>query len=218
MNLNLPGFGPGYNPYSRLNMPNFPGFAPTPSGHHFELNSVETGSQHYGYKSGFMGPGFGWMKTEGYAIDLNRNGRYDKGRDGVLAFDFNRNGRFDPEEVQLTNDMVRARRGDLDMDNSGALSLVDAQRRAVALRTFMQVDTNRDGRLSASEISANRGGVWMDSDGNGISSPWEQHSVYRIPNGLGRTQQLSTVDPFARASLTQNSWDSQAQYPYSYAR
>lgn len=49
-----------------------------------------------------------WRPYEGYAFDQNRNGRYDRGRDGVLVYDTNRDGRFDRKDVQSTSDMIKA--------------------------------------------------------------------------------------------------------------
>ena len=69
---------------------------------------------------GFLGT----QQTQGYGLDLNRSGRYEAGRDGVLAFDLNRDGRVSPQEVQRSNQMLNAAGGNLDLNNDGRVIAV----------------------------------------------------------------------------------------------
>ncbi len=92
--------------------------------------------------------------------------------DEGYAVDFNRNGVYEPHEVQATNDMMRARKGESDLDNSGSLFSMEAARVNIALRRFASIDLNRGGQLSASEVSQGGGGVWMDTSPVSDWTPW----------------------------------------------
>lgn len=143
--------------------------------------------------------------TEGYALDFNRNGRYDRGRDGVLVFDTNRDGRYDKKDVQGTNDMMKAATGNFDFNNDGKVSQGERIQGAVLRAKYQQLDRNRDGVLSQQEMSAGGGRVWVDSSRGGGVSANELHSVNSIPNGGvfgGRRQEVDFVNPFNRTSHT----------------
>ena len=74
-----------------------------------------------GHRPGF----FGCRPVRGYGLDLNNNGRYDRGQDGVLAFDFNRDGRLDKKELTKSREMLRAFGGNCDLNGDGNVDGAD---------------------------------------------------------------------------------------------
>jgi EF hand domain-containing protein len=144
----------------------------------------------------------------GYVLDFNRNGRYDKGRDGVLAFDMNRDGRIDRNDINNTNSMMKAATGNYDLNGDGRISWVERARGRSLQGQYARLDRNRDGRLSTHEIAAGGGKVWIDSSRGGGVSRNELHSPYRLPNsrGFGPSQRLDYVDPFSQHSHTSNNF------------
>jgi hypothetical protein len=154
----------------------------------------------------YTGNGFAPIGSQGYGLDFNGNGRYDRGRDGVLVFDMNRDGRMDTSDVQSTNDLMKAAAGDFDFNKDGRVSMAERMRGAVLRHKFQQLDRNRDGRLSSQEIARGGGGVWMDSDRNGMIGRGEMNSVFNVPaNGrFGPRERLDFVDPFRQNSHTSN--------------
>ena len=47
-------------------------------------------------RHGFLG----MQTTNGYALDTNGDGRYTRGKDGVVAMDLNRDGRVSPQDIE----------------------------------------------------------------------------------------------------------------------
>lgn len=135
--------------------------------------------------------------NNGYVLDSNHNGRYDRGRDGVLVFDLNRDGKYDQRDVSNTNDLMKAAAGNYDFNGDGHVSAGEKMRGAMLRSRYQQLDRNRDGRLDTWEIQAGGGKVWVDrSRGGGISEN-ELHSPYNIPGrwfGEG-SRRLDFVDP-----------------------
>jgi hypothetical protein len=220
---NMYGYGgygggyPGMNPFSMGmgqmpmgGMPPMGGFGPTgPMGggeYQQTLGDSFTGgiSMGRGGFGGLLGPFSKPQLNEGYGLDFNRNGRYDRGQDGVLVFDTNRDGRYDQKDVQGSNDMMQAASGNFDFNRDGKVSMGERMRGAVLRAKFQKLDTNRDGRLDSHEIARGGGRVWMDQDRNGKVGPGETSSVFNIPaNGrFGPTERLDFVDPMARTSHT----------------
>lgn len=154
-------------------------------------------------------PLFPHQRTDGWAIDLNNNGRYDRGRDGVLVFDHNRDGRYDQNDVSNTNNMMKAARGDYDFNNDGRVSHFERIQGQMLRNRFNQLDRNRDGRLDTHEIQAGGGRVWVDNDRNGRIGCGELHSPYRIPGGLCEPngRRLDYVDPrWGSGTSSNNPW------------
>ena len=142
--------------------------------------------------------------NKGYGIDLNRNGRFDKGQDGVLMFDMNRDGKYDKTDVSKTNDLMKAATGNFDFNGDGRIDRMERIQGRRYQQQFARMDRNRDGRLDTHEMNSAGGRVWIDhSKGGGIGKN-EVHSVYNIPSPFigGSSRTLSYVDPFSGVSQT----------------
>lgn len=145
-------------------------------------------------------------QRQGYVIDSNRNGQYDKGKDGVLAFDMNGDGRIDRRDINSTNDMMQAATGNFDLNGDGRVNRSEYfQGRSLQAR-YRGMDQDRDGILNAREMHNAGGKVWIDSSRGGGVGRNELHSVFNMPNsrGWGPTQRLDAVNPFQRTSHTSN--------------
>ena len=187
-----------------------PGFGNSGPGFQGNISDAQTGGGSIGWRGGFFG-GLGFNPTEGYAIDQNRNGRYDRGRDGVLVFDTNRDGRYDKNDVQGTNNMMQSVQGNYDFNNDGRVTMGERIQGSVLRGRYRQMDQNRDGVLSTNEISNGGGMVWQDRNRSGNIQGHELHSAYSMPNsrGYGPSQRLDFVDPFRQTSHTSNNWGNQ---------
>lgn len=148
------------------------------------------------------------QQNQGYVIDSNRNGRYDRGRDGVLAFDMNRDGRIDRNDINRTNDMMQAATGNFDLNGDGRVSRGEMMNGRRLQGQYRRMDRNRDGVLDSREMNAAGGRVWVDSNRNGGVGRNELHSVFNMPNGnrFGPSQRLDAVNPFQQASHTSNNY------------
>lgn len=144
------------------------------------FTDVQTGGIHgSGGWRGLGNPFF--QQTKGFGIDLNGNGRFDRGRDGVLAFDFDRDGRIEQKEVSGTNNMMKAASGNFDFNGDGRVDKKERFMGAVYQKKFGAMDRNRDGRLSAGEISAGGGRIWVDGNRDGRVGRGETHSPFQVP-------------------------------------
>ena len=141
---------------------------------------------------------FGMCETKGFALDLNRDGRYEAGQDGVLAFDLNRDGRTCPREIEHSRKMLKAFGGDYDLNGDGRVSPCErCEGRALQHMVSARYDVNHDGVLDKWELQRGGAHVLVDRNRDGHFQPWEQHSVYNFPTpGYGRGS-LDFVDPYA---------------------
>jgi hypothetical protein len=157
---------------------------------HWNLPNANVG-QH-----GFLG----LETTNGYAIDLNNNGRYDRGKDGVLAMDLNRDGRITPQEIEESRARLNAMGGNYDVNGDGRTTVCERMQGERYRCEMQKYDTNRDGRLDANEYANAGGRVLVDQNRDGKFQPWENHSPFNFPTpGFGRGR-LNFVDPFWGAS------------------
>ncbi len=170
--------------------------------HHGNLDNATVGQ-----RCGFWGP----KDVKGFGLDLNRNGCYERGRDGVLAFDFNRNGKIGKGEVEKSREMLRAFGGNNDLNGDGKTTFCE-KIKAKKLRCRMQqYDTNRNGRLEAHEIDRAGGRVLIDHNRDGKFQGHESYSPYSFPTpGFGRGR-LDFVDPARNHTQVHRGW--QWSYP-----
>lgn len=178
-------------------------------GYQGNFSGVYTGNTRASWRcNGYGGGRWHVTPTQGYGLDLNRNGRFDRGRDGVLVFDTNRDGRYDDRDVKNTSNMMRAVTGDVDFNNDGYRSASERVQGAMLRSQYARLDRNRDGVLDTREIAGAGGKVWVDHSRGGSITRNELYSPFRIPNaaGWGPSQRLDAVNPFARASHTSNNW------------
>ena len=143
-------------------------------------------------RHGFLG----LNRTEGYAIDLNNDGRYTPGQDGVLAMDLNRDGRITPEEIEASRERLKAMGGNFDLNGDGRTTICERARGSAYQREMMRYDSNGDGRLDAGEFARAGGRVLVDGNRDGQFQPWEQHSPFNFPTGGFGRGRINYIDPF----------------------
>jgi len=140
----------------------------------------------------------GWLfqrDVPGYGVDLNNNGRYDRGQDAVIGFDLDHNGRVDKNEVKESNERMKAFGGNYDLNGDGNVNFCERIKGQRYQREMQQKDTNHDGRLDANELSNAGGRVMVDHNRDGNFQPNEQYSPYNFPTpGFGQGS-INYVDP-----------------------
>lgn len=142
---------------------------------------------------GFLGVG----PRGGYATDLNNNGRYDAGQDGVLAMDLNRDGHIDRQEIEGSRRRLMSMGGNFDFNGDGRVGGFERMQGSALRGEMRQRDTDGDGRLSPWEFARSGGRVMVDGNRDGQFQPWEQHSPFNFPTpGFGRGS-VGTVDPYS---------------------
>lgn len=136
------------------------------------------------------------QENKGYGVDLNHNGRYDRGRDGVLAFDLNKDGKIDDKEIQGSNDRLKAFGGNYDLNSDGKTTLCERIKGGGYQREVQRKDLNRDGVLDGNELTQGGGKVLIDHNRDGKTQGWEQYSPNNFPTrgGHGRGS-IDYVDP-----------------------
>jgi EF hand len=133
--------------------------------------------------------------NRGYGLDLNGNGRYDKGQDGVLAFDLNHDGKISASEIRESNERLKAFGGNYDLNGDGKVTPCERLKAEGYKKEMQKLDTDGDGKLSASEIERGGGRICVDRNGDGKISPAESFSAYSFPMpGFGDCT-LGYVDP-----------------------
>lgn len=143
----------------------------------------------------------------GYGIDLNGDGRFTQGQDGMLAFDLDRDGQLTRAEVERSNNLLKAFGGNYDFDGDGQVNYREWNQ-GNRLRSESQAfDRDRDGVLSAWELDQAGGRVFIDQNRDGRPSGIkEQYSVFYLPNGPFGHQSLDFVDPRFNVSWTTPRW------------
>lgn len=189
-----PGIGPGgcfpqpqpWPPYNR-------------GQYHGNLPDAQVGNRPWG----------GWFGQEpvrGFGLDLDNDGRYTRGQDGVLAFDFNRDGRLNQNEIERSNQMLKAMGGNYDANGDGNVSFWERIQGEHLRKQGQSYDRNRDGRLDTNELSQAGGKVWIDRDRDGRADRSETHSPYSFPGRWGGSQRLDFVDPWGGYNRTSDNW------------
>lgn len=149
---------------------------------------------------------FMWWHNDvkGYGLDLDGDGRYTRGRDGVLAFDFNRDGKLSDQEIQRSNNMLKAFGGNFDLDGDGRVTWWERMQGQNLKREAMRYDRNRDGVLDANEIARAGGKVWIDRNRDGKADRSETFSPYNFPTPWFGRGSLGYVDPRNNYSMVWN--------------
>jgi len=179
--------------------PSFPGFGspggPFPYNYgvgHGNLPDATVG-QH-----GFLFP----QDTRGYAVDLNNNGRYDRGQDGVLGMDLNHDGRVDNREIEQTNQRMKAFGGNYDLNGDGKVNFCERIQGRQMQQEMQGYDRNHDGRLDTNEFASAGGRVLIDHNRDGQFGRGEQYSPYSFPTPGFGAGSLGSVDPRFGTSVT----------------
>lgn len=134
----------------------------------------------------------------GFALDVNNDGKYEAGTDGVLAFDLNHDGTVDDKEIAQSKNILNAR------DNP-TLSFFGREIPNPAYQQAQALGLAGDQPLSADQI-AHAGGRVLVQDGTegggggvlGVLSQrpkWDTYSVFNFPTGNGQRGSLSSLDP-----------------------
>lgn len=142
--------------------------------------------------------------VDGYAVDLNHNGGYERGQDGVLAFDLNHDGQISNEEIEGSNDRLKSFGGNYDMNGNGHVTPCEKFQGQQYQNEMKGKDLNHNGVLESNEIASAGGRMMVDGNTDGQFQPWEQYSPYSYPTPGFGTGSLGYVDP--AHSYTQ-SWD-----------
>jgi hypothetical protein len=153
-------------------------------------------------------------KRLGYTLDLNGDGRYSRGVDGVLTFDMNGDGKYNRRDAINTNKMMQAAANRFDFDGDGRVSRGE-RAEGLALRSrFSRIDSSGDGRLSTQELARAGGKVWIDKSGGGGVQDSELHSVFQVPDAFkgGRPGRLDAVDPMAGTSRLRHDGPRESRY------
>lgn len=142
----------------------------------------------------------GLATTNGYGLDLNNDGRYTRGQDGVVAMDLNRDGRITPQEIEESRARLNSMSGNYDINGDGKTTICERSQGQRYQREMRRYDADGDGRLNTWELNNAGGRVLVDQNRDGKFQPWETHSPFNFPTpGFGRGR-LNFVDPFSNYS------------------
>ncbi|MFN8611775.1 MAG: hypothetical protein U0931_29795 [Vulcanimicrobiota bacterium] len=129
------------------------------------------------------GNGLGGALCDGFVLDTNSNGKYERGLDPVLAFDFNHDGRIDNAEVDRSSRVLNAASNPTTPDGKPNYYYTQAQEMGLT-----------GGDLTAEQLA--RAGARVVTDtGFGDVNIWSTASVYNFPMGNGQRGSLESVNP-----------------------
>ncbi len=131
---------------------------------------------------------------DGFVLDTNSNGRYDRGADPVLAFDLNHDGKIDNMEVARSNGILNS--ADNPKLPDGKPNPLYAQAQELGLT---------EGPLSAEQL-ANAGARVVTDTGFGDNHQWSTSSVYNFPVGNGQRGSLESLNPNGGFATTGKVW------------
>jgi hypothetical protein len=146
-------------------------------------------------------------ENQGYGIDLNDNGHYDRGQDAIIGFDSNHDGRIDQREVEHTNNILSAYGGgSADADGDGVVSAKEKLQNANYRLQYAALDKDRDGKLNNRELEAAGAQAWVDRDRDGKIDKGENQSIDHIRTSAGfsgKNSKITEVDPNGKTSVRQ---------------
>ncbi|MBM3462142.1 MAG: hypothetical protein FJX76_08590 [Armatimonadetes bacterium] len=176
--------------------------------HHAHPFQYQTPSWHGNLPDAQTGNHNNWFhKDSGYGVDLNNNGRYDRGQDGVIAFDQNRDGRISNQEIKESNERLKAFGGNYDLNGDGHTTICERSKGQRYQREMQQNDLDRDGRLSSWELDRAGGRVVVDHNRNGHAEPHETYSPYHSPTPGFGSGSIGYVDPARNhTQVNNNRW------------
>jgi hypothetical protein len=139
-----------------------------------------------------------WWKhdVKGYGVDLNRDGQYQRGVDGVLGFDKNHDGKLSKKEIEETNQKMKAFGGNYDLNGDGKVGFFERIKAKGYESQMKKLDLNHDGKFSADELDRAGAKMGVDRNQDGKFDSGETHSVYNFPTqgGWGRGS-IGYTDP-----------------------
>jgi Ca2+-binding EF-hand superfamily protein len=147
-------------------------------------------------------------ENQGYGVDLNDNGHYDRGQDAIIGFDSNHDGKIDQREVEHTNNILSAYGGgSADTDGDGVVSAKEKLQNASYRAQYAALDKDHDGKLSNSELKAAGAQAWVDSDKDGRIDKGETQDISKIKtNGEffnRKESKITELDPSGKTSVRQ---------------
>jgi len=143
--------------------------------------------------------------VKGYGIDLDGNGQYDKGTDGVLVFDYNKDGKLSDKEIKKSREMLKSMDGDYDFDGDGKVSFSEKMRGRNLQKLSKKYDKNGDGRLDGDELQQGNAKVWIDRNKDGRADGNEAYDPKNIPTPWGRGS-IDYVDPRFNQTQVRYPW------------
>lgn len=108
----------------------------------------------------------------GFGIDLNNDGVYSNGADGLLALDMDGDGKYTSTDVQNTSNYLKALNGETDLNGDGEVSFQERKDAHNMLKQFGSIDLDQDGVIQGwelSEMGAMVVTLGTDGDGNPTS-------------------------------------------------
>ncbi len=146
-------------------------------------------------------------ENQGYGVDLNDNGHYDRGQDAIIGFDSNHDGKIDQREVEHTNNILSAYGGgSADTDGDGVVSAKEKLQNASYRAQYAALDKDHDGKLSNSELKAAGAQAWVDHDQDGKIEKGETQDIDHIRTGAGfkgKNSKITELDPNGKTSVRQ---------------
>lgn len=158
---------------------------------------------------------FLWFQRpeKGYGIDLNGDGQYQAGQDGVLAFDTNKDGKLSKAEIEKSREMLKAFGGNYDFNNDGKVGFWERIKGNSYSNQMKKKDLDGDGRLSSWELNQAGAKVGIDYNGDGKMDQNETFGVNNFPTSWFGRGGIGYVDP--RFNYTQvNNYQSWYPQPY----
>lgn len=190
----------GYNPGYRMQYPQRQQQHSTVNAN---IGGFSIGAGIVGGLQGILG------QQQGFGIDLDGDGKYEKGKDAVLAFDLNKDG-------QIDNNEITASKGILNAVNTPKIKAGPCGQEIdnPAFKKAQELGLT-NGPISGDTLARAGGRVLRDKGSNPFTPDWETHSVYDVPMPNGRKGALASVDPIAGNAVTDSRWGwSRPRMPY----